>query len=179
MSSKKIMIIASLAIAFGVVITFSVGSLIWLTLYSMGNSDAATAAQTFLRNNEKLKQEIGEVKDFGSLVTSSINSHNADGEATLKLKVIGARKTVNASVDLIYRKGKSWRVTGASYTDDAGKTVELLNPYDSQGLRILNFRSRSSQSLNLRFSTSRSESISRSWFNSTDRSERFEISCLV
>src|SRR5882724_4579649 len=113
MSKKRIIIIGSLAIVFGVVITLSVALLVWLTLYSMGNSEAATTAQSFLRNNEKLKQEIGDVKDFGSMVTSSINTHNADGEATLTLKVIGARKTVKANVDLIYRKGKSWRVTSA------------------------------------------------------------------
>lgn len=132
MSRRKIIIIASVTVVFGVVIALAVGSLVWLTLYSMGNSEAATAAQTFLRNNEKLKQDIGEVKDFGALVSSSVNTHNADGEATLKLKVIGARKTVNASVDLIYRNGKNWRVMSASYTDEAGKTIELLNPYESQ-----------------------------------------------
>ena len=146
MPTRKIIIIASLAIGVGVLIALSVGGIVWLTLYSMGNSEAATTAQRFLRNNEKLKQDIGEVRDFGSMVTSSINTHNADGEATLTLRVIGARKTVNANVDLIYRNGKNWRVTSASYTDDAGKTIELLNPYES------NFRFQISDYLRLQIS---------------------------
>jgi hypothetical protein len=75
-----------------------------------------------------LKQDIGEVKDFGSFVTGNVNIENNDGKATINIKVIGERKEVNASVDLIYRNGQPWRVVGASYKNDAGETVELLNP---------------------------------------------------
>lgn len=165
MPTKKLIVIASLAIVVSVLIALSVGGIVWLTLYSMGNSEAATTAQTFLRNNEKLKQDIGEVRDFGSMVTSTINTHNADGEATLTLKVIGARKTVKANVDLIYRSGKNWRVTSASYTDDAGKTVELLNPYES------NFRFPGSD-LTFQISDFKSQMLNL-------KSERSEISSLV
>ena len=97
----------------------------------MGNSDAAEAARTFLRNNEVLKRDIGEVKDFGWLVSGNINSTNGDGAAQLHLKVIGERKEVNATVELIYRSGRPWRVTAASYRNEAGEVINLLNPYDS------------------------------------------------
>lgn len=131
-AKKLIILIASIAIVLTLLVALSVGGIVALTRYSMGHSEAAAAAQTFLRNNEKLKQDIGEVRDFGSMVTSSVNTHNADGEATLTLKVIGARQTVKATVDLIYRKGKNWRVTGASYMNEAGNTIELFNPYESE-----------------------------------------------
>jgi Cytochrome oxidase complex assembly protein 1 len=131
-AKKLIIIIASIAVVLALLVAVSVAAIIALTRYSMGQSEAAAAAQTFLRNNEKLMQDIGEVRAFGSMVTSSVNTHNADGEATLILKVIGARQTVKATVELIYRQGKNWRVTGASYTNQAGNTIELFNPYESK-----------------------------------------------
>ncbi|MGH9927932.1 MAG: hypothetical protein ACREA9_01760, partial [Pyrinomonadaceae bacterium] len=78
-----------------------------------------------------LKQDIGEVKDFGKFVTGSININNGDGTAELNLKVIGERKEVNASVELVSRSGNQWRVSAASYKNDAGETIDLLNPYES------------------------------------------------
>ena len=50
----------------------------------------------------------------------------------MNIKVIGERKTVNTSVDMVYRSGRPWRVSSATYVNDAGQTVNLLNPYDSQ-----------------------------------------------
>jgi hypothetical protein len=85
-----------------------------------------------LKSNEQLKQDIGEVKDFGSFVTGDIQVSNGYGTARLNLKVIGERKTVNASVELMYQNGRQWRVTGASYKNEAGQTVDLLNPYESR-----------------------------------------------
>ena len=70
----------------------------------IGNSEAAARAKDFLRNSEKLKAEIGTVKDFGNIVTGSVNFQNGKGAATLNLKVIGERKTVNATVELFLRK---------------------------------------------------------------------------
>jgi hypothetical protein len=48
------------------------------------------------------------------------------------LKVIGERRSVNATVDLVYRDGRQWRVTAASYKNEAGQTVDLLNAYEAQ-----------------------------------------------
>src|SRR6185312_13195107 len=89
-------------------------------------------AKDFLRSNERLKQDIGEVKDFGKFITGNINFNNGDGTAELNLKVIGERKEVNAAVELIFRSGHQWRVTAASYKNEAGETIDLLNPYESR-----------------------------------------------
>jgi hypothetical protein len=78
-----------------------------------------------------LKQDIGEVKDFGSFPTGNVNIQNNDGNATINIKVYGERKTVNASVDLIYRSGRPWRVVAASYQNEAGETIPLLDPYQT------------------------------------------------
>ena len=54
------------------------------------------------------------------------------GNALINLKVIGDQKTVNASVNLVLVSGSSWRVSSASYVNDSGETINLLDPYDSK-----------------------------------------------
>lgn len=130
MSTKKIVlivvsIVAVLALLVGVFFV-GIGFFVFRTI---GNSEAADTARTYLRTNEILKRDIGEVKDFGSFVTGNINVQNQNGEASLSLKVYGERKTVNATVDLSYRSNRNWRVTGAKYDSD-GRTINLMDPYD-------------------------------------------------
>ncbi|HYJ88048.1 MAG TPA: cytochrome c oxidase assembly factor Coa1 family protein [Pyrinomonadaceae bacterium] len=133
MTTKKIVIVViSIVVGLGLIVTIFAVGIVGIALYKIGNSEAAETARTFLRNNERLKQDIGEVKDFGSLVTGNIDIKNRDGNATINIKVIGEREEVNASVDLAYRDGQPWRVTGASYKNDAGQTVELFNPYEGR-----------------------------------------------
>jgi autotransporter translocation and assembly factor TamB len=132
MTTKKIVVIV-VSVLLGislVVVLFSAG-LVGYVLYSFGKSDAASAAKSYLRSNDKLKQDIGDIKDFGTFVTGSINVQDSAGGARLKLKVIGTNKTVDATVDLTYRRDRSWHVVGASYVNDQGHLVELLNPYES------------------------------------------------
>jgi hypothetical protein len=130
MSTKKIvLIVAGILGVLALIVVLFFGAIFWFVFRTIGNSEAADQARTYLRNNEQLKQDIGEVKDFGSFVTGQINVQNANGEASLHLKVIGERKTVNATVDLSYRSNRNWRVTGASYDRD-GQTVDLMRPYD-------------------------------------------------
>ena len=133
MTTKKIIIIVvAVAMIMGLLVVVFAGGIVGFAFYSIGHSEAAITAKDFLKNNQKLKDEIGEIKDFGSFVTGNINVHNDNGDATLNIKVIGERKTVNASVDMVYRSGRPWRVSSATYVNDAGQTVNLLNPYDSQ-----------------------------------------------
>jgi len=131
MSTKKIiLIIAGIVGVLALIVALFVVAIGWFVFRTIGNSEAAEAARTFLRNNEQLKQDIGEVKDFGSFVTGQVNVHNSDGEATLHFKVIGEKKVVNATVDLSYRSNRNWRVTGASYERD-GQTIDLMRPYET------------------------------------------------
>lgn len=133
MTTKKIvLIVGGVVVVLGFVVAIFVGGIVGLALYQVGNSEAAARAKDFLRKSEKLKIEIGEVKDFGSIITGSVNLHSGSGEATLNLKVIGERKTVNASVHLILVSGSAWRVSSASYENESGQTIDLLDPYDSQ-----------------------------------------------
>jgi Cytochrome oxidase complex assembly protein 1 len=133
MTTKKIVfVVAAVVVALALLVGVFVGGIVGLTLYQVGNSEAAAKAKDYLRTNDKLTDDIGEVKDFGSVITGSVNVANNNGEATLHLKVIGGRKTVNASVDLIYTNGSAWRVSAASYVNTSGQTIDLLDPYDSK-----------------------------------------------
>ena len=130
MSTKKIVaIVIGIVAVLGLVVALFVGGIAFFVFRTISHSEAADAARTYLRNNEKLKQDIGEVNDFGSIVSGNINVRNGDGVATLYLKVYGSKKTVNARVDLAYRSNRAWRVTDASYDSD-GKTIELMEPYE-------------------------------------------------
>ena len=133
MTTKKIIIIVvAVAMMMGLLVVVFAGGIVGFAFYSIGHSEAAITAKDFLKNNQKLKEEVGDIKDFGSFVTGNINVHNDSGDATLNIKVIGERKSVNTSVDMVYRSGRPWRVSSATYVNDAGQTVNLLNPYDSQ-----------------------------------------------
>lgn len=135
MTTKKIvLILAGVVVTIGLLVCIFVAGIVGFVLYQIGNSEAAATAKEFLRNNELLKQDIGEVKDFGSIITGSVNVVNNDGTATLSLKVIGERRTINATVDLTYRSGRPWRVTGATYKNQAGELVDLLAAYDARKL---------------------------------------------
>jgi Na+-translocating ferredoxin:NAD+ oxidoreductase RnfG subunit len=130
MSTKKIIfIITGILGVLALVVALFVGGIVWFTFHTIANSEAAETSRTYLRNSEVLKQDIGEVKDFGSFVTGNINVANGDGEATLYLKVYGEKRNVNARVDLSYRSNRNWRVTGASYQRD-GQTIDLMRPYE-------------------------------------------------
>jgi hypothetical protein len=130
MSTKKIiLIIGGILAVLGLIVALFVGGIFWFVFHTIGTSEAAETARTFLRQNEILKSDIGEVKDFGSFVTGNVNVQNTDGEATLNLKVIGEKRDVNATVNLSYRNNRSWRVTGATYNRD-GQTVDLLRGYE-------------------------------------------------
>ena len=131
MTTKKLLVIIfGIMGAIVLLVVLFAGAIVGVALYAIGNSEAATVAKDFLKQNEKLKQDIGEVQDFGSFVTGNVNMANGAGTATINLKTIGARRTVNASVDMVLGQGgNKWRVTGANYVNDTGQTVELLDKY--------------------------------------------------
>jgi len=135
MTTKKIvLVIGGVVVVLTALVLCVTGGIVGVALFQIGNSDAAARARAFLRSSEKLKAEIGPVQDFGRIVTGSVSLNNGNGDATLHLKVIGDRKTVNATVDLILARGGTWRVSSASYVNAAGQTIDLLNPYDTKTL---------------------------------------------
>jgi len=129
MNTKKVvLIIGGVFLVLGLIVALFVGGILFVTFRTIANSDAADTARTYLRNNETLKQDIGEVKDFGWLVTGNIHISNGDGVATLYLKAIGEKGEADTRVDLQYRNNRAWRVTGASSKRN-GQTIDLMQAY--------------------------------------------------
>ena len=132
MTTKKILlIIGGVVVVLAFLVICFVGAIVGFALYQVSNSEAASRGRDFLRNSEKLKADIGEVKDFGSIVSGNVSFQDATGAATLNFKVIGERKTVNATVELML-SNRTWSVTEAFYVNSSGQTVSLLNPYDTK-----------------------------------------------
>ena len=131
-TKKMLLIVGGVVVVLGFLVVCFVAGIVGFALYQVGNSQAALKAKDFLRNSEKLKAQIGDVKDFGRIVTGSVNLDSGGGQATLHLKVIGERETVNATVDLTLVSGGAWRVSSASYVNASGETIDLLDPYDTQ-----------------------------------------------
>lgn len=123
MTKKTLAIILGVIGGLALLIVLFAGAIVGGVFYIISHSEAATTARSFLQNNAKLKEDIGAVKDFGSIITGHIRNNDAE----LNIKVIGERRTVNATVTLMYRH--SWRVTGATYRNEQGQTVELLDKY--------------------------------------------------
>lgn len=138
---KLVLIILGIVGALTILVLLFVAGIVGFAFYSVSNSQAAVTARDFLRNNEKLKSDIGEVKDFGSFITGSVNINNDNGEAVINVKVIGARDTVNATVNLLFTNGQAWRVSSASYVNRSGQTVSLQDPYESKTIVLPPFLS--------------------------------------
>src|ERR1043166_5999814 len=103
MSTKKILlIVGGIVLVLGLIVALFVGGIVFFVFRTIGNSEAAETARSYLRNNEKLKQDIGEVKDFGWLVSGNINVSNGDGVATLYFKAIGEKGDANAPSRLLH-----------------------------------------------------------------------------
>jgi hypothetical protein len=132
MTTKKILlIIGGVVVALGFLVVCFVGAIVGVALYQVNHSEAAARARDFLRSNEQLQADIGPVKDFGSIVTGNVSFHDSAGAATLHLKVIGERKTVNATVDLVL-SNRGWIVTEAFYINSSGQKISLRDPYESK-----------------------------------------------
>jgi hypothetical protein len=133
MSTKKIItLIVATLIGLVLLVAIFVGGVVGFAIYTVGHSEAAGTSRKFLRENKKLKDEIGEVKDFGSIVTGNVNVANGNGAARISLKVIGEKKTVNADVDLMYRNNGSWRVVEAFYFNDSNVRIDLLEKFEPE-----------------------------------------------
>lgn len=135
MKAKKIVFVVGWVLTGLMVLTaIFVAAIVYFGLYTVNKSEPAEKAKAYLRTNEKLKQDIGDVQNIGNIDTVGINDRNGNNEVTLKLKVYGKDKTVNATVNLILVQGNAWRITSASYVNSNGQTIKLLDPYETKVL---------------------------------------------
>jgi archaellum component FlaG (FlaF/FlaG flagellin family) len=132
MATKKMLLaIGGVVVVLGFLVVCFVGAIVGFALYQVSHSEAAAKAREFLRKSEKLQTDIGTVKDFGSIVTGNVSVDDASGTATLHLKVIGERQTVNATVEVLL-SNRMWSVGSAYYVNSSGQRIQLLDPYDTK-----------------------------------------------
>ena len=134
MTTKKMLLaIGGVVVVLGFLVVCFVGAIVGFALYQVSHSEAAAKARDFLQKSEKLQTDIGTVKDFGSIVTGNVSVDDANGTATLHLKVIGERQTVNATVEMLL-SNRMWSVGSAYYVNSSGQRIQLLDPYDTKRL---------------------------------------------
>jgi hypothetical protein len=129
-TKRTLLIIGGVVVVLVLLVVCFVGAIVGFAFYSVGHSEAAARGRDFLRKSEKLQADIGPVKDFGSIVSGGFRVTDKTS-ATLDFKVIGERKTVKATVDLVL-SNRVWIVTGAFYVNSSGQKVSLLDPYESK-----------------------------------------------
>ena len=131
MTTKKIvLLVAGILAGLALLVALFAGAIFGVVFYTIGNSQAAQTAKTFLRENERLKQDVGAVRDFGWLTTGNIDKSGSAGDAELHLKVVGERKTVNATVQLSLGNSQEWRVIDAYYDGGGGERVYLTKNFE-------------------------------------------------
>jgi hypothetical protein len=83
MTTKRIVaILAAISLVLGLLVAVFAGDILLFVFHQAGNSDAAVIARNFLKSNERLRQDIGEVKDFGSLIRPAAVELSATGLAS-------------------------------------------------------------------------------------------------
>ena len=58
-ATKIVMMVVLILVILGLVVVLFAGGIVGFAFYSIGRSDAAATAKTFLRSNERLKNDIG------------------------------------------------------------------------------------------------------------------------
>jgi hypothetical protein len=93
---------------------FLIGSLVitplFAAIFSIKNSTAYQTAIWFLASNEKVKEQIGEVRNFGAFPGGEIQFKNGYGHAVLNITVYGLKGSVSAQVLLIKEPEQMWEV---------------------------------------------------------------------
>ena len=112
-SNKNFRIVALISIG----LLFSI-FLFFIIVGSMKKSDAYKTAVVEIENNQQLKNEIGEITDYGMFPTGSINYVDGYGEAELEIKVIGTKSTKSVYVYLIKEVDKEWQLVEMIDEDD-------------------------------------------------------------
>jgi hypothetical protein len=90
---------------------------VFAVLFSIKNSGAYQTATQFLASNEKVKGQIGEIRDFGAFPGGEIQFKNGYGRAVLNITVYGLEGTVSAQVLLTKDPEQIWEVRGLRLKD--------------------------------------------------------------
>jgi hypothetical protein len=73
-------------------------------------SGPAAASKTFLNQDPTVKEQLGDIKDFGLFPSGGFNEVNGEGTARLTFSLKGTQGEGKAELGLVKHKGKEWEV---------------------------------------------------------------------
>ena len=87
---------------------------IGIIIIVIGNSNALSAAKTYVLNSDSLKNEIGDIREFGITYTGGIeissDSAGEDGTANISLIIKGSKKFKELDFYVVKEKKQNWEV---------------------------------------------------------------------
>jgi hypothetical protein len=99
----RIVALCGVGIAFFAFIFVFVGT-------AMKNSDAYKVAVQEIEQNEEILSEVGGIEEYGMMPTGNVTISNSNGQAQLKIKVIGNKKDLYVNVYLTKHPNEKWKL---------------------------------------------------------------------
>ena len=90
------------------------------------NTEPYRLSETFIRQNQIIKAEIGNVDRCDPWYPIEMYPFGRDDHARLTFDVIGANKGANEISVSLQKKGEQWRIVSASYKDVKGIVKPLV-----------------------------------------------------
>ena len=99
----RILVLVGIGIAFFTFTFLFAGS-------AMKNSDAYKVAIMEIEQNEEILSETGGIKGYGMMPTGNVSISNGNGQAQLKIKILGNEKDLNVDVYLTKEPNGEWKL---------------------------------------------------------------------
>jgi TonB family protein len=91
---------------------------------TLKSSEAYTVAVNRLKENEEVKNELGEIKDTGFPLGAYSQNADGSGDAAFVMSVQGTKANGRYEVNLV-RSNSVWRLRRGVVTTDSGKTIDV------------------------------------------------------
>jgi TonB family protein len=99
---------------------------------TLKSSEAYTTAVNRLKENEEVRNELGEIKDTGFPLGSFRQDADGSGFAAFTMSVQGTKANGRYEVRLL-REKRVWRVASGEVTTDSGKTIDVTDNAKNTG----------------------------------------------
>ena len=99
---------------------------------TLKSSEAYTVAINRLKENEEVKNQLGEIKDTGFPLGAYNQRSDGSGDASFVMSVQGTKDSGRYEVSLV-RRNSVWRLTKGVVHTSSGKTIDVADNYESTG----------------------------------------------
>jgi TonB family protein len=129
---KIILILAIILLVLGGVVAVGVYFGYHKLESTLKSSEAYTVALNRLKENEEVKNELGEIKDTGFPLGAYNQSSDGSGDASFVMSVQGTKDSGRYEVNLV-RRNSVWRLTKGVVHTSSGKTIDVGDKFESTG----------------------------------------------